>query len=159
MAQSQTDPPAENTEPLGQERCQQVLIFQCLCVVLGSLCAETRNVSTGKQPEGIHALTGKPNTSVCSLEEWQDHNDDDKRCIKRKQGERNRLDWRRGELNERRGRRGFKLMLEKGKGEGASGEEDTVSWVGRGAASWSRTARVQRGGRSLWRSLSLTRAA
>ena len=61
---------------------------------------------------------------------------------------RNRLDWHRGEP-ERRGRRGFKCMLEKGKGERAIGEEVIVSWVGRGAASWGRTGRVQRGGRSL----------
>ena len=65
---------------------------------------------------------------------------------------RNRLDWHRGEP-ERRGRRGFKCMLEKGKGERAIGEEVIVSWVGRGAASWSRAGRVQRGGRSLWRSM------
>ena len=38
-------------------------------------------------------------------------------------------------------------------GKGASGEEDIVFWVGRGAASQSGTGRVQRGGRSLWRSL------
>lgn len=76
---------------------------------------------------------------------------------------RNRLDWRRGELNERTQRRGFKLLCWRrgrereggkgGEGKGASGEEDIVSWVGRGAASKSGIGRVQRGGRSLWRHL------